>query len=101
MDIGVARLDLQRLLIGVSGFGEFAKLLSFSFRLLGNIFAGSILLFVMSSLLPVIAPWPFFILEFFVAIIQALVFGLLTAIFMNLATQSHHHEEEHEHAEAH
>lgn len=79
--------------------GEFAKILSFSFRLLGNIFAGSILLFVMSFLVPFL-PWPFFILEFFVGIIQALVFGLLTAIFMNLATVSHHHddhEEGHEH----
>jgi F0F1-type ATP synthase membrane subunit a len=76
--------------------GDFAKILSFSFRLLGNIFAGSILLFVMSFLVPIL-PWPFFILEFFVGIIQALVFALLTAIFMNLATISHHHDEE-EHA---
>ena len=80
--------------------GEFAKILSFAFRLLGNIFAGSILLFVMSFLLPVIAPWPFFLLEFFVGIIQALVFGMLTAIFMSLATVSHHHEEEHHEPEA-
>jgi F-type H+-transporting ATPase subunit a len=62
--------------------------------LLGNIFAGSILLFVMSFLLPFL-PWPFFILEFFVGALQAFVFGLLTAIFMNLATIGHHHEEEH------
>jgi F0F1-type ATP synthase membrane subunit a len=72
--------------------GELAKILSFSFRLLGNIFAGSILLFVMSFLVPFL-PWPFFILEFGVGIIQAVVFGLLTAIFMNLATLSHHDEE--------
>ncbi len=77
--------------------GDFAKILSFSFRLLGNIFAGSILLFVMSFLIPIL-PWPFFILEFFVGIIQALVFALLTAIFMNMATVGHHgddHAEEH------
>lgn len=77
--------------------GDFAKILSFSFRLLGNIFAGSILLFVMSFLIPIL-PWPFFILEFFVGIIQALVFALLTAIFMNMATVGHHGED---HAEAH
>ena len=80
--------------------GDFAKILSFSFRLLGNIFAGSILLFVMSYLFTVM-PWPFFILEFFVGVIQALVFALLTAIFMNLATVSHHHDDEHDHAEDH
>ena len=78
--------------------GDFAKILSFSFRLLGNIFAGSILLFVMSFLIPIL-PWPFFILEFFVGVIQALVFALLTAIFMSLATVGHHHDEDH--AEAH
>jgi F-type H+-transporting ATPase subunit a len=86
IDVAVGLLEL---------IGEFARILSFAFRLLGNIFAGSILLFVMSFLVPFL-PWPFFILEFFVAIIQALVFGLLTAIFMNLATVSHHHDEEHE-----
>ena len=91
IDVAVGLLEL---------IGDFAKILSFSFRLLGNIFAGSILLFVMSYLVPIL-PWPFFILEFFVGVIQALVFALLTAIFMNLATVSHHHDDEHEHAEAH
>jgi F-type H+-transporting ATPase subunit a len=91
IDVAVGLLEL---------IGEFAKILSFAFRLLGNIFAGSILLFVMSFLVPVIAPWPFFLLEFGVGIIQALVFGMLTAIFMSLATVSHHHEEEHHEPEA-
>lgn len=90
IDVAVGLLEL---------IGEFAKILSFAFRLLGNIFAGSILLFVMSFLVPVIVPWPFFLLEFFVGIIQAIVFGLLTAIFMSLATVSHHHDDEH-HEEA-
>ncbi len=85
IDVAVGLLEL---------IGDFAKILSFSFRLLGNIFAGSILLFVMSFLVPIL-PWPFFILEFFVGIIQALVFALLTAIFMNLATVSHHHDDDH------
>ena len=91
IDVAVGLLEL---------IGDFAKILSFSFRLLGNIFAGSILLFVMSFLIPIL-PWPFFILEFFVGVIQALVFALLTAIFMNLATVSHHHDDDHDHAEAH
>ncbi len=88
IDVAVGLLEL---------IGEFAKILSFSFRLLGNIFAGSILLFVMSFLLPFL-PWPFFILEFFVGALQAFVFGLLTAIFMSQATAGHgeHHDEEHE-----
>lgn len=91
IDVAVGLLEL---------IGEFARILSFAFRLLGNIFAGSILLFVMSFLVPVIVPWPFFLLEFFVGIIQAIVFGLLTAIFMSLATVSHHDDEHHEEAAA-
>lgn len=92
IDVAVGLLEL---------IGEFARILSFAFRLLGNIFAGSILLFVMSFLLPFL-PWPFFILEFFVGALQAFVFGLLTAIFMNLATMGHggEHHDEHEGAPA-
>ncbi len=85
IDVAVGLLEL---------IGDFAKILSFSFRLLGAMFAGAILLFVMSFLVPIL-PWPFFILEFFVGAIQALVFALLTAIFMNLATISHHHDDDH------
>lgn len=81
------------LAVGLLEFiGEIARILSFAFRLLGNMFAGAVMLFVMSYLFTII-PWPFFILKFFVGIIQALIFGMLTAIFMNLATDSHHHEE--------
>jgi F-type H+-transporting ATPase subunit a len=88
------------LIIGLLEFiGEIARILSFSFRLLGNIFAGSILLFVVSFLIPAVIPWGLFLFEFFVGIIQALIFGLLTAIFMNTATIGHH-AEEHGEAEA-
>lgn len=73
---------------------EISKIISFAFRLLGNIFAGMVLLFVMAFLLP-IANVVFFGLEFFVGVIQALVFGLLMLIFMASATEGHHGEEEH------
>jgi F-type H+-transporting ATPase subunit a len=68
---------------------EFSKLLSFSFRLFGNIFAGSVLLFVIGYLVPVFAQSLFLGLEFFVGVIQALVFGMLTMVFMAQATQGH------------
>jgi F-type H+-transporting ATPase subunit a len=78
---------------------EFSKVLSFTFRLFGNIFAGSVLLFVMGSLLGRLAFFQtgFLMLEFFVGMIQALVFGLLTMTFMAQATQGHgeHQEEAH------
>lgn len=69
---------------------EFSKILSFSFRLFGNIFAGSVLLFVIGSLVPVFAQSAFLMLEFFVGLIQAVIFGMLTMVFMSQAIQSHH-----------
>ena len=70
---------------------EVAKILSFSFRLFGNIFAGEVLLIVVASLIPYIAPLPFLGLEVFVGFIQALVFSMLTLIFIKVAiTQVEH-----------
>ncbi|MFA6521119.1 MAG: F0F1 ATP synthase subunit A [Candidatus Gracilibacteria bacterium] len=71
---------------------EFAKLVSFSFRLFGNIFAGEVLLAVIGFLLPFIAPMPFYGLELFVGFVQALVFSVLTIVFMKMAVTSHHEE---------
>jgi F-type H+-transporting ATPase subunit a len=71
---------------------EFSKVLSFSFRLFGNIFAGSVMLFVIGTLVPVFAQSIFLGLELFVGLIQAIVFGMLTMIFMAQATQGHGEE---------
>lgn len=68
---------------------EIAKMVSFSFRLFGNIFAGEVLLVVMGSLVPYIAPLPFYFLELFVGLIQALVFAMLTLVFLKIATAKH------------
>lgn len=91
IDWGVGILELV---------SEFSKVLSFSFRLFGNIFAGSVLLFVMGSLLGAIAIFPsaFYLLEFLVGAIQAIVFGLLTMTFMAQATQGHDEHQEKSHA---
>jgi F-type H+-transporting ATPase subunit a len=75
---------------------EISKVLSFAFRLFGNIFAGAVLLFVVGSIVPVFAQTIFLILEFGVGAIQAFVFGILTMVFMSMATHSHgDHGEEH------
>lgn len=74
---------------------ELAKIISFTFRLFGNIFAGEVLLVVISFLLPYIAPLPFLGLEIFVGFIQGLVFALLTIVFLKMATVAHGHEEAH------
>jgi F-type H+-transporting ATPase subunit a len=67
-------------------FLEFTRVISFSFRLFGNIFAGEVLLIVISTLLPVLGPVPFWGLELFVAFIQAYVFTMLTMIFIGIGT---------------
>ena len=77
--------------VGVLEFlGEFSKMVSFSFRLFGNIFAGEVLLIVIAFLAPLIAPIPFFGLEIFVGLVQALVFSMLTLVFLTIATAEHH-----------
>jgi F-type H+-transporting ATPase subunit a len=77
---------------------EAARILSFSFRLFGNIFAGSAVLAVFAFLLPFVANVIFIPLELFVAFIQAFIFAILTLVFMQIATSSHepHAESEHE-----
>jgi F-type H+-transporting ATPase subunit a len=76
---------------------ELGRLISFSFRLFGNVFAGSVLLSVFAFLLPVVATIIFIPFELFVGVIQAFVFAFLTLLFMQVGTTSHEHAEgEHE-----
>lgn len=89
MDLLISILEL---------ISEFSKILSFSFRLFGNIFAGSVLLFLVGSILPAGAVWiqsGVLLFEFFIGLIQAIVFGMLTMVFMSMATHGHGDEEEH------
>lgn len=69
---------------------EAVKVLSFSFRLFGNIFAGEVLLVVVGVLIPFIAPLPFMFLELFVGFIQALIFAMLTLVFLKIAVSEAH-----------
>ena len=68
---------------------EFAKIISFAFRLFGNIFAGEVLLVVLTALTKVVGPIPFYGLEVFVGFIQALVFAMLSLVLFNMATIGH------------
>ncbi len=68
---------------------EFSKILSFGFRLFGNIFAGEVLIGVIAFLIPILATFPFLLMEIFVGFIQAIVFSMLTGVFISSAVQSH------------
>ena len=84
---------------------ELSKILSFAFRLFGNMFAGIVLVAIVAGLLGKISILPSMIMmfELFVGLIQAFVFGMLTMVFMAQATQGHGHEEQQRdaHAEGH
>lgn len=85
----------------LESIAEFAKIISFAFRLFGNIFAGQVLLFVMGFLIPFVffGVLIFWGLEIFVGAIQALVFMMLTFVFMSIAMT--HHGDEHGHEAEH
>ena len=68
---------------------EVTKLISFSFRLFGNIFAGEMVLGKVSSIMAYVVPLPFLLLEIIVASVQALIFAALTMAFMSIFTETH------------
>lgn len=68
---------------------EFAKVISFSFRLFGNVFAGEVLLIIVGALVPYFIPMPFMTMELFVGFIQAFIFAMLTLVFIATATAMH------------
>ena len=74
---------------------EFARILSFGFRLFGNIFAGEIVLATMAFLIAFLLPVPFYVLEVFVGFVQALVFMMLTLVFFQMASIGHGGHDEH------
>ena len=75
---------------------ELSRMVSFTFRLFGNVFAGEVLLLMMSFLVPLVLINVFYGLELFVGLIQAFVFAMLTLVFAQSAVTAHHDDEEHE-----
>ena len=71
-------------------FSEIARLISFSFRLFGNILAGEILIVVMIFFVPYFVPVPLMLFEVFVGFIQAAIFALLTLFFVKIAITEPH-----------
>jgi len=69
---------------------EVARLISFSFRLFGNIFAGKTLILVIMFFVPFVLPVPFILFEVFVGFVQAAIFALLTLFFIKIAVTEPH-----------
>lgn len=88
MDFGVGLFEIV---------SEISKVISLAFRLFGNIFAGQLLLFIITFLVATLVPVAVYGLEFAVGMIQALVFAILTLVFSAQAMVSHHHDDDHDH----
>lgn len=78
------------LFVGILEFiGEFTKVVSLSCRLFGNLFAGENVMNTISSMCAFGLPLPFMVLELLVAVIQAIVFAMLTMVFMSIMIEKH------------
>lgn len=89
-DVTIVLVNPIKAFVGiVEVIGEIAKVASLTFRLFGNIFAGEVLLASMMALFAYFLPLPFMFLEMIVGIIQALIFAILTMVFMTIATEKH------------
>lgn len=80
---------------------EIGKIVSLAFRLFGNLFAGGVALMAVTFLVAVLVPGVIYGLELIIGGVQALVFAVLTVVFSVQAQESHHHDDEHDHAEEH
>lgn len=78
---------------------ELSRMVSFTFRLFGNVFAGEVLLLMMTFLVPFVLVDVFYALELFVGLIQAFVFAMLTLVFAVTAVT--HHGDDHAEEGAH
>lgn len=85
----------------LEAISEVARIISFTFRLFGNIFAGEVVLATMAFLCAYLIPLPFYFLEVLVGAVQALVFMMLSLVFFSMAIVSHGGHDEEGHAEHH
>jgi F-type H+-transporting ATPase subunit a len=74
-------------------FSHLIRMLSFTFRLFGNMTAGEILILVSSFLIPLAFSIPFYGLELLIGMIQALIFSGLTLVFATIAVSPHEETE--------
>jgi F-type H+-transporting ATPase subunit a len=94
--LGQLAFGMIEMLVGLLEFlSEFTKIIAYTFRLFGNIFAGEVMLIVLTFLIPVFLSPVFMGLEVFVGMVQAFVFFILSVAFYQLAITPHGgHEEE-------
>ncbi len=101
-NLGKKPLGLIDFIVGVIEIiSELGKIISLAFRLFGNLFAGGVALIAITFLVSLLVPGVIYLLEIIIGSVQALVFAVLTTVFAVQAMESHHGDDEHEHAEQH
>jgi F-type H+-transporting ATPase subunit a len=80
-------------MIPIELIGHFVRPVSLSIRLFGNIFGDHYVAGVVFGLIPFLVPLPMMVLGLFVAIVQTLVFILLSMAYFAGALEGHEHEE--------
>ena len=99
---GLTRLNVGMVFNGVIDafvgilelISELVRLLSFTFRLFGNMFAGEVVILMFTFLTPIIVTIIFYGLELFVGVVQAFIFAMLTLVFGVMAVTAHEGHEE-------
>ena len=77
----------------LEGISELVRVLSFTFRLFGNMTAGEVLTLMATFLVPFIATVAVYGLELLVGVVQALIFAGLTLVFVTVAITPHEEEQ--------
>lgn len=83
-------LALAPLMFLIEMIGNFARALSLSMRLYGNIYGEHTAGGIFAGLMPIVVPWPMMALGIFTALLQAYVFTLLTTVYLGGATAHEH-----------
>lgn len=77
----------------LEGISEIAKIASFGFRLFGNMFAGTVLLTMLSFMVPWMIGSFLMLYEVFIGVLQAFIFSMLATVFMSMAVQTEEHQQ--------
>jgi F-type H+-transporting ATPase subunit a len=75
--------------------GHVARVMSLSLRLFGNIFGEELVIIILASLVPFIVPLPMMFLGLLTGTLQALIFAILTMVYLGGAVAVEHHDEAH------
>jgi F-type H+-transporting ATPase subunit a len=83
------------LIFGIEIIGHVARVMSLSLRLFGNVFGEELVIIILASLVPFIVPLPMMFLGLLTGTLQALIFAILTMVYLGGAVAVEHHDEAH------